>query len=106
MLRAFALLCCTLFFAAFGSAWGAEPVTYRCDDGSEVTATFLQSDPQAAVIAEAGRLQVLPLRRSASGARYASSDGLGATTFWVKGDEARYERPRAVARNCRVDARD
>lgn len=99
-----ALLCTAVLLAAGGRAWGAEPVTYRCDDGGEVTVTFLETDPPAAIVVEDGRLQALPLRRSASGARYASSDGLGATVFWIKGDEARYERPRAAARNCRVAA--
>ncbi len=67
---------------------GIPPVRYRCDDGREVLATFVQADPPAARIERDGTRWVLPLQRSGSGARY----GDGTVTFWEHHGEARLER--------------
>jgi membrane-bound inhibitor of C-type lysozyme len=66
---------------------GIPPVRYRCDDG-EVLATFVQADPPAARIERDGTRWVLPLQRSASGARYSD----GTVTFWEHHGEGRLER--------------
>ena len=67
---------------------GIPPVGYRCDDGREVLATFVQADPPAARIERDGTRLVLPLPRSGSGARY----GDGPVTFWEHHGEARLQR--------------
>ena len=60
---------------------------YRCDDGTALTAVFSQS-PGRATLHLAGKTLTLPQRRSGSGARYARGD----TTFWIKGNEAAFDR--------------
>ena len=75
------------------------PVRYRCEDGRDVVATFVRSDPPTARIEREGVRWVLPLRPSGSGARYSD----GAVTFWDHHGEARLEREgRAVT--CRPGA--
>ena len=49
---------------------GLKAVRYRCDDGQDVLATFIKIDPPVAQIERAGTRWILPLRISASGARY------------------------------------
>jgi Membrane-bound lysozyme-inhibitor of c-type lysozyme len=49
---------------------GLKAVRYRCDDGQDVLATFIKIDPPVARIERADTRWILPLRISASGARY------------------------------------
>ena len=70
--------------AAPAAAAAADPIanirmaSYRCDDGRDVRATFDRTDPQRAWIERDGARWILPLQRSASGARYSD----GTVTFW------------------------
>jgi len=97
-------LAALLALAVSAPVAAADPVTYRCDDGSAVTATFLQTEPPAAIVTDAGRLYALPLRISASGARYATADEDAAVSFWTKGDEAFFEVAGRASRTCRSSA--
>lgn len=86
------------------------PVTYRCDGGVTVPVVFLnppQSDTGYAAAVIEGRLLVLALVPSASGARYRSDLTDPGYQIWVKGDEAMITRgPESadtpVALGCRV----
>jgi membrane-bound inhibitor of C-type lysozyme len=66
---------------------GLKAVRYRCDDGQDVLATFIKIDPPVARIERAGMRWILPLRISASGARYSE----GSVTFWEQQGQARLE---------------
>jgi membrane-bound inhibitor of C-type lysozyme len=61
------------------------PVTFRCDDGSEIEATFDNApDPATVLLVRGPQTFTLPQAMSASGARY-----LGAgIEFWNKGNDA------------------
>jgi membrane-bound inhibitor of C-type lysozyme len=73
------------------------PTRYRCDDGQEILATFIQLDPPTARIERAGARWELLRQPSATGARYTNGD----VTFWDHHGEARFEREgRAVT--CRA----
>jgi membrane-bound inhibitor of C-type lysozyme len=88
------LLCCLLVLAACAAQPAADsqttgdsigPVTFRCDDGSEILATFDNApDPAIAQLVRAGQAVTLPQAISASGARYLG-DGV---EFWNKGNDA------------------
>lgn len=75
---------------------GVRPVRYRCDDGRDVLAIFVQADPPVARIERESVRWVLSLQPSGSGARY--TDGI--VTFWDHHGEARLERE-ARAVGCR-----
>jgi membrane-bound inhibitor of C-type lysozyme len=71
----------------------AREARYRCDDGRDLRAAFDRIDPPRARVERDGARWILPLQRSASGARYSD----GAVTFWEHQGEARLEMPgRAV----------
>lgn len=82
--------------AALGSVSGARaetasPVTYQCESGRKIVATYGVGDAQGARIAFEGRSFDLYQVRSGSGARYATEQGLSpdhGLQWWVKGDEA------------------
>ncbi|WP_157994754.1 MliC family protein [Paracoccus tegillarcae] len=86
------------------------PVTYRCDGGVSVPVVFLnppQSDAGYASTVIDGKLMVLTLVRSASGARYRSDQTAPGYQIWVKGDEAMITKgpetaDTPVAQGCRV----
>ncbi len=80
------------------AAWDKTPVgdlpvppvihsRFRCDDGRDLTVSFYTTEPTRVVIVIGRRTVDLPQAVSGSGARY--SDGV--TTFWNKGDQARFE---------------
>jgi membrane-bound inhibitor of C-type lysozyme len=75
----------------------SQPVRYRCDDGQDVLATFVQIDPRMARIERSNARWVLPLQRSGSGARYSD----GKVTFWEHQGEARLELQGRVV-TCRL----
>ena len=64
------------------------PVTFTCDDGSAIEATFDNApDPATVLLVRGGRQATLPQAMSASGARYVGND----ITFWNKGRDAAVE---------------
>ncbi len=73
--------------------------TYRCEDGTALTATFVNLiRAQAVRLSINGKTLVLPQRRSGSGARFA---GQG-TIFWIKGRGAMLMRAGKTT-NCETD---
>jgi len=79
--------------AAAGPAAATRMVRYRCQDGRDVVASFAETVPPSALVERDGARWRLPLRRSASGARYSD----GNVTLWEHQGEARFEIPgRAV----------
>ena len=60
------------------------PITYGCAKGKAFKAAY-QANGKKAVVSAGGVTKVLPLARSASGARYAK----GPFEIWGKGDGAR-----------------
>jgi membrane-bound inhibitor of C-type lysozyme len=64
------------------------PVTFRCDDGSAIEATFDNAlDPATVLLVRNGQQFTLPQAMSASGARYLGNG----IKFWNKGDDAMVE---------------
>lgn len=100
-----ALLATTASLIATAPGAQAEAPTqarYRCNgglDASEVWALFFQGPPSEVVLLsgsnEASRL---PQQRSGSGARY----GDGNETFWIKGDQATWQRGKGRALQCQT----
>jgi len=80
-----------------------DPVTYHCDDGSDVMATFIAIEPPAAIVVDHGTLHALSQRRSGSGARYATGDENPDVSFWTKGEEALFEVAGKLERTCKAD---
>lgn len=67
------------------------PATYRCAGDVTVPVIFVNpahSDAGYAATVIEGRLMVLPLVVSASGARYRSDDPAPGYQIWIKGDDA------------------
>jgi membrane-bound inhibitor of C-type lysozyme len=61
------------------------PVTFRCDDGSEIEATFDNApDPATVLLVRGDQTFTLPQAISASGARYLGDS----IEFWNKGNDA------------------
>jgi len=61
------------------------PVTFTCDDGSAIEATFDNApDPATVLLVRGDEQATLPQAMSASGARYLGDD----ITFWNKGRDA------------------
>jgi len=61
------------------------PVTFRCDDGSQILATFDNApDPATVDVVRGDQQFTLPQAISASGARYLGDD----IEFWNKGRNA------------------
>lgn len=76
--------------AGFAAIVRSGPVTFLCDDSSEIVAVFLQSDPPFAELTreEGGALAVRnTLTRTGSGARFVG-DGVD---FWNQGREAQVD---------------
>lgn len=71
--------------------------SYRCEDGTTLTATFSQKPAQVTLRLGAKRM-VLPQGRSGSGARYIKDR----TTFWIKGKDATFARGRRST-TCHTD---
>jgi membrane-bound inhibitor of C-type lysozyme len=64
------------------------PVTFLCDDSSEIEATFDDApDPATVRLVRGGQTLTLPQAMSGSGARYVGDD----IEFWTKGDDAMVE---------------
>jgi membrane-bound inhibitor of C-type lysozyme len=71
--------------------------SYRCDDGTALTATFSQK-PAKVTLRLGAKTLVLPQGRSGSGARYVK----GRTVFWIKGRDAAFDRGRRST-TCHTD---
>ena len=65
-------------------------------DALELTALFFNRPPAAVVLLEGETARRLPQLAAASGARY----GEGEETFWIKGDQATWQRGTAPAYSC------
>jgi len=78
---------------------GGEPVFYRCDDNSEIVATFVPTHPPGVRLERGDSLRVGMLTPAASGAKYEADFGI---MFWTRGNEARVEWPQGNAFNCTV----
>jgi membrane-bound inhibitor of C-type lysozyme len=64
------------------------PVTFTCDDGSAIMATFDNApDPATVLLVRGDQQATLPQAMSGSGARYVGDD----ITFWNKGRDAAVE---------------
>ena len=63
------------------------PVTFRCDDGSAIEATFDRPKPATVLHVRGDQRFTLPQGTSADGARYVGDD----ITFWNKGRDATAE---------------
>lgn len=83
------------------------PFTVRCDDGENgIGLTFVNADPSVALLRWPDRTLVLTQTRSGSGARYASESAAGETVFWIKGNEAMFERPGKQPLSCTISEGD
>jgi membrane-bound inhibitor of C-type lysozyme len=70
-------------------AAGYESVTYTCERGVGIPATYVDGgDSALAVLQVEGRQVALPLAESTSGARYALAGNQSGYTWWTKGDTA------------------
>jgi membrane-bound inhibitor of C-type lysozyme len=84
MIRSAAIAMAVL--AATPAASEVVTVTYDCERGVEVPATYVNGDEPVAVITVEGAQVTLIIERSASGARYGwPSDG-SHYVWWIKGD--------------------
>lgn len=73
------------------------PVFYRCDDNSEIVASFLETNPPTARLERGDTTIVVWQGISGSGARYEGDFGV---VFWIKGDEAMVEWPQGTEFDC------
>jgi membrane-bound inhibitor of C-type lysozyme len=81
------------------SATAQKSFTYRCDDGTVLTVSYLRFIRlQAARLMIDGKTIVLPQRRSADGGRYAR----GGIQFWIKGRSAMLMR-QGKTTNCETN---
>ncbi len=81
------------------SATAQKSFTYRCDDGTKLTVSYLRFIRlQAARLTIDGKTVILPQRRSADGGRYAR----GSIQFWIKGRSATLTRQGKTA-NCETN---
>lgn len=82
------------------------PTTWRCDGLSgPLSVTFVNVEPGPLVAIRWGaEALVLPIARSASGARYASeAEPGGPALFWTKGDQATFAAPGGPDLACAMD---
>lgn len=92
----------TSLATALAAPLRAEPAIraeYLCKgrfDAVPVTALFFKGQPSELVLLEGQTALRLPQALSASGARYSD----GQQTFWVKGDQASWQRGQAPAYAC------
>jgi membrane-bound inhibitor of C-type lysozyme len=78
----------TMFASSPALAAQQRAFSYRCDDGTTLTATFSQK-PAKVTLRLGAKTLVLPQGRSGSGARYVK----GRTVFWIKGRDGLRSRP-------------
>ncbi|MBP1849887.1 MliC family protein [Rhizobium halophytocola] len=78
---------------------GGDPVFFRCDDNTEIVATFIATEPPAVRLERGDSQKIGLLAPSASGARYVADFGV---SFWTKGDEAMVTWPEGSEFHCTV----
>jgi uncharacterized protein len=78
----------------------AEPVFFRCSDGSEIVASFVPTELPTVRLERGDTTEIAWLEPAASGARYEAPFGI---VFWTQGDEAMVEWPQGAKFRCRVD---
>jgi membrane-bound inhibitor of C-type lysozyme len=84
----FAIMVAVLIGARAFAADAIGPVTFLCDDSSQIAATFDNApDPATVQLVRGAQTFTLPQAMSGSGARYVG-DGI---EFWNKGDDAMVE---------------
>jgi len=77
---------------------GPTYATYRCDDGSMLNVTFINTPPLSATIAQEGYTTVsLPSRIYGAGFRYSD----GGADFSGRSNDAHWTRPGAAETSCR-----
>jgi membrane-bound inhibitor of C-type lysozyme len=77
------------------------PFTLACAGSSaHGSALFVNGENPRVIVDWAGDHFVLPLTRSASGARYAATGTAGETVFWNKGNEAFFDIPARSQLQC------
>jgi uncharacterized protein len=69
----------------YGLVPGTAPVTWRCDDGSQVVATYFKTDPPTLIARRGDRASLMFVRPGASGANYQGRNEM----LWEHGGEAR-----------------
>lgn len=100
------LVAATAALTATGSGQAEEAirVRYLCKgafDASDVTALFFNERPSAVVLLTGSQGATrLPQGPSGSGARYSQGDEV----FWIKGDQATWQRGRARPLQCTVSS--
>lgn len=102
--RAILAICIAMVAAAMpASATNmTDPHPFSCDDGSEVSVTYI-AQPVTALVAFRGMIYVLKPQQAASGARFVAESDEGSTvSFWSKGDEALFELPGYPQRRCKA----
>jgi uncharacterized protein len=67
----------------YGLVPGTAPVTYRCDDNSDVVATYFKTDPPTLIARRGDSVSLMYVQRSASGAKYQGRN----ETLWEHGGE-------------------
>ena len=76
-----------------------KPAFYRCDDKSEIVATFMASDLPTVRLERGDTTMIAWTTQSGSGSRYDGDFGL---VFWIKGNEAQVEWPQGTSFACRI----
>jgi uncharacterized protein YecT (DUF1311 family) len=81
------------------------PFPVRCEGlDARVDLVFVSGDPGLAFLLWRDEFRILEQTRSASGARYAARNEAGETVFWIKGNDARFERPDEESLACHIEA--
>ncbi len=76
---------------ALGQSDEISTVTYACERGATVLASYLNiGERSLAVLTVEGRQLVLETAPSASGARYVTAEGQPIHVWWTKGDSASF----------------
>jgi glyoxylase-like metal-dependent hydrolase (beta-lactamase superfamily II)/membrane-bound inhibitor of C-type lysozyme len=78
---------------------GGDPVVFRCNDRSEIVATFIPTEPPTVRLERGDTLKVGWQVPAASGAKYEADFGV---TFWTRGDEAMVNWPQDTHFECTV----
>lgn len=93
-----ALASCQTTAAGPGAPSTPRTVSFGCENGTSLTATFSATPDAVDLMLASGERIALPRAASGSGARYASATH----EFWNKGDEATLTVGRASPTTCRV----
>ncbi|GAB5373719.1 MAG: MliC family protein [Acuticoccus sp.] len=81
----------------YGLVAAGKPHFYRCDDNSEIVASFVDTEPPTVRLERGDTTEIGFIAPSGSGSRYEASFGI---SFWIKGDTAMVEWPQGTAFDC------